>query len=171
MRNTKTKFIKFLILGVVVFMFGFASPANAQIQYDLNSGFDSGNDGTIDEIQYGAHGNQTQYTITDNSQRPDVCRSLKSGHVVFSDIISFVNCTISTTIIPLLMSLAVLVFIWGIIQYVIAQDDEGKRKSAKDTILYGIIGLFVMISIWGLVKILGNTFGVENTIPTLTEPQ
>ena len=149
---------------MLVIVLGLALTASAQY-----GSFDSNQDGTIDEIQYQVHGNQTQYQITEN--RPsDACRSLKDGKVVFRDIVDFANCTISTTIIPLLFSLAVLIYIWGIIQYVIAEDDEGKRKKAKDTIVYGIIGLFVMISIWGLVRILGNTFGVQNTIPTLSEP-
>ena len=160
MQNSNFK--KIIMFATILIVSGAVFTANAQ----YNS-FDSPQDGTIDPTQYQVHGNQTQYTITDNST---ACRSLKDGKVVFRDIIDFANCTISTTIIPLLFSLAVLIFIWGIIQYVIAEDDEGKRKKAKDTIVYGIIGLFVMISIWGLVRILGNTFGVQNTIPTLSEP-
>ncbi|NOY35353.1 MAG: hypothetical protein GXP44_00240 [bacterium] len=66
-------------------------------------------------------------------------------------------------IIPLLISIALLVFIWGIIQYVTAGDDEEKRKKSTNKILYGIIGLFAIVSVWGLVKVIQNTFGIENT--------
>ena len=31
--------------------------------------------------------------------------------------------------------------------------------------IYGIIGLFVMVSIWGLVAILSGTFDLKNDIP------
>jgi len=71
------------------------------------------------------------------------------------------------TIIPLLISVALLVFIWGVIQYITAGDDEEKRKKATNVILYGIIGLFAIVSVWGLVAILRNTFGItETNIPT-----
>jgi hypothetical protein len=41
--------------------------------------------------------------------------------------------------------------------------DEEKKEKAKSTVIYGVIALFVMISIWGLVNILYNTFGLTNT--------
>jgi hypothetical protein len=45
--------------------------------------------------------------------------------------------------------------------YVVAVNDE-KKAAAKDKIIYGIVGLFIMISVWGLVNILVNTFGLNN---------
>lgn len=39
---------------------------------------------------------------------------------------------------------------------------EEKRENGKQIIYHGIIGLFVMISVWGLVNILANTFTFEN---------
>ena len=64
-------------------------------------------------------------------------------------------------ILPVLISFGVLYFIWGVIQYMIADGEEAKTKG-KDTILSGIIGLTVIVSIWGLVAILGQTLGLEN---------
>lgn len=61
--------------------------------------------------------------------------------------------------IVVIFALSVLVFIWGVFQYtVLAQGDERKTVEAKNVIFYGIIGLFVMASVWGLVRILVNTF-------------
>lgn len=97
------------------------------------------------------------------------CRSLTgaNGKVVFADIISFATCTISSIIIPLLVALAIMVFIYGVITYVISADDEEKRKTGRQYMMYGIIGIFVMVSVWGLVNILSNTFGVANVIPQI----
>ncbi len=60
-------------------------------------------------------------------------------------------------IIPVLVSLGVIYFIWGVIQYMIGDSEEAKTKG-RDTILYGIIGLTVIIAMWGLVEILKVTF-------------
>ncbi len=72
------------------------------------------------------------------------------------------------TIIPLLISVAVLTLIWGIVKFVTSAGDEEKRKEGKDLIIYGIIGLFIMVSIWGLVGVLVSTFGLgEGSAPDL----
>ena len=64
-------------------------------------------------------------------------------------------------ILPVLIAFGVLYFIWGVIQYMIADGEEAKTKG-RDTIVYGIIGLAVIVSIWGLVAILGQTLGLES---------
>ena len=53
-------------------------------------------------------------------------------------------------------------FYLGSYFYVIASDEEAKT-AGRDKIIYGIIGLAVIIAVWGLVKILTNTFGLNNT--------
>lgn len=62
--------------------------------------------------------------------------------------------------IPILISVSVIVFVWGVFRYVIAEGED--RQKSKDIILYGIIGLFVMVSVWGLVALVYNTFGLDN---------
>lgn|SRR3989344_4704327 len=62
-------------------------------------------------------------------------------------------------IIPILITLGIIYFIWGVIQYVTAKDED-KQKEARSTMIYGIIGLFVIVSIWGLIRFLGATTGV-----------
>ncbi|MEN9582777.1 MAG: hypothetical protein RL641_731 [Candidatus Parcubacteria bacterium] len=56
-------------------------------------------------------------------------------------------------------ALALLVFIFGIVRYVIASNEEDKAKG-RSFMIWGIIGLFVMVSVWGLVGFLGNTLQV-----------
>ncbi len=71
---------------------------------------------------------------------------------------------IGNLVIYFLTSLAVIYIIWNIVHYFIrpAGDD---RKEAGMNILWGIIGLFVIVSIWGLVNILVNTFYTNPNIP------
>ena len=53
--------------------------------------------------------------------------------------------------ISLLFVIATLVFLWGIIRYVIAGGDEEKLKEGRQYIIYGLVGLAVMLAVWGIV--------------------
>lgn len=63
-------------------------------------------------------------------------------------------------VIPLLITIAVIYFIWGVIQYTISSDEEAK-KNARSKIIMGLIGLFVIITFWGLVRVISNTFKIR----------
>lgn len=65
-------------------------------------------------------------------------------------------------ILFLLMGVAVLMFVWYIIKYFIKPDAD--RKEAGNYILYSVIGFFVILSLWGIVNILNNTFGLGNSV-------
>lgn len=60
--------------------------------------------------------------------------------------------------INILISFAVLYLIYAIVRYVIMAGDAEKRDEAKSQILWGVVGLVVILSIWGLVRIVRNTF-------------
>lgn len=78
--------------------------------------------------------------------------------------LSFKLSNIGNTIIGLLIALAVIWIIFNVIRYIISADDPEKRKGFGVAILWSIVGLFVILSIWGLVAILSNTFGTSGTI-------
>jgi ribose/xylose/arabinose/galactoside ABC-type transport system permease subunit len=61
-------------------------------------------------------------------------------------------------IVPFIISLAVMFFLWGVFKTTTAEGDSKKREEGISYITYGIIGLAVMVSIWGLVNLLTSTF-------------
>lgn len=67
-------------------------------------------------------------------------------------------------LIPIIIGIAVLMFLYGVSKYVTANDADDK-KAANSTMLYGIVVLFVMVSIWGLVGLLGDTFDLPDNVP------
>ena len=75
--------------------------------------------------------------------------------------------SILASLIPVLIGLAALLFFWGLIRY-LTTTNENTRKEAINVIIYGIITLFVMVAIWGLVNIIAVTFDVD--ITSGTEP-
>ncbi len=78
----------------------------------------------------------------------------------FTSIQSAINSitVIIADLIPLVIGIAVLVFLWGLISYVTAGGDEEKRDAARNTIIWGIVIIFVMTAVWGFVRILETTF-------------
>lgn len=67
-------------------------------------------------------------------------------------------------LIPIVIGLALLVFLWGVLRYVIASDDAGKSQG-RTFMLWGIIALFVMVSVWGLVNILRQSLDLNVATP------
>ncbi len=93
------------------------------------------------------------------------CSAIKFKSLL--DILIWIKCIIVAAIIPLIFSLAFVVFLWGVFRFIAASDAE-KKQEGKKLIWWGIIGLFVMVSVWGIIKILGTTLGLgEPTVPLL----
>ena len=67
------------------------------------------------------------------------------------------------SLIPLVFSIAFLGFLWGAARFILNADDATKRTEGSKAMLYGVIALFVMISVWGLIGLLTGTFlGTSN---------
>lgn len=75
---------------------------------------------------------------------------------------------IVSRLIPILVGLALVYFIVGLIRFVIAGDEE-TRKDGKKMMWWGIVALFVIVSIWGITTYIGNILGVSQTT-TVTPP-
>ena len=83
----------------------------------------------------------------------------------FIDLSNYVVCIISSSVVPFIFALATMIFIWGVAQYIMGANEEAKREKGKQFMIWGIVALTVMVSVWGLVRILGGTFGVNFIIP------
>ncbi len=64
------------------------------------------------------------------------------------------------SVLIFLIALAVCWFIWNVIKYAMSDDEEGKGK-AKSQMIWGIVAIAVMVSVWGLVALLQNAFGLN----------
>ena len=60
----------------------------------------------------------------------------------------------------LIISLALMFFLWGVVKFIWNGGAEKERESGKQYMLWGLIGLAVMVSLWSLVYILAGTFGL-----------
>jgi len=88
-----------------------------------------------------------------------------------SDVLDLGTSLLSTGVVPFLVGLAVAAFVYGIIEYFLNPNNEEKRKNGKSFMLWGVIALFVMVSFWGIVGILQNTFETSDNTSQVKIPQ
>lgn len=67
--------------------------------------------------------------------------------------------------IAFLMGAAVLLFVYGVVKYMLAGGNEESIKEGKRFIIWGIVGIAVIVSVWGLVNLLTGSFGLPATLP------
>ncbi len=84
--------------------------------------------------------------------------------------------TIISTALPILVALALLFFFYGLARFILASGDEEARKNGKHIMIWGIVALFVMVSVWGLVSFLGDALGIKQgqslpTVPSVRQVQ
>lgn len=89
----------------------------------------------------------------------------------FAGLVNFFISRILDPLILLAFAAALSYFLWGIVNYVKNAGDSKKRDEGKSMMFYGIVGLFVMSSVWGLVAILSNSFRLENSQPPIPRLQ
>ena len=89
-----------------------------------------------------------------------ICANMRNLSDLFSCATGLVGYFIGLTFI-----LAIFFFLWGIVLYIKGYESDTKRQESREFMIYGIIALFVMVAVWGLVKVLENTFGLGSGSP------
>src|SRR5690349_7696620 len=69
-------------------------------------------------------------------------------------------------VVPIIVSLAIVYFLVYVFRYAVAGGDE-EKEAAKKGMFWGIVAIFVMVSVWGLVNILRGTFNLDTQTPDL----
>ncbi len=108
----------------------------------------------------------TQHASNAPSGSLELQQCSKIKFVSVFDILVWVKCIILVAIIPLIFAAALVFFLWGVMKFIAAADPV-KKQEGKKFIIAGLIGLFVMTSLWGIIKIVGNTLGTGSAVPIL----
>lgn len=68
---------------------------------------------------------------------------------------------INSILVPVVFALAFIVFLYGIARtYIFSGGDSEKVKEGHKLLMWGIIAFVVMVSLWGIVNVVANTFGL-----------
>ena len=63
--------------------------------------------------------------------------------------------------IPIVFGLALLFFFYGIAKFVLHAGDEKKIEEGKNLMIYGTIAMFVLVSVYGIIKTIGGNLGIS----------
>lgn len=79
-------------------------------------------------------------------------------------LIRFANTALNDVIV-LLITAAIVVFFWGMVQYILktGKGDSKGGSSGLTTMIWSVVAIFVMVSVWGLIHLLQSTFGVSSS--------
>jgi len=69
----------------------------------------------------------------------------------------------NTVLIPFILGIGFLVFVWGMFQYFIAggANEESKEKG-KSLMIYAILGFLLIIVFWGIINLLAQSSGLQS---------
>lgn len=62
---------------------------------------------------------------------------------------------------PIVVGIALLAFFWGLAKFIFSAGDPEAQKQGRGIMIWGIIALFVMVSVWGLVRFIGDALDID----------
>lgn len=77
-----------------------------------------------------------------------------------NDLLNGINQFILNPLIGLLFFVALFVFLWGIFKFIGNAASEEARETGKRNMMWGIIGMFIMIAVYGIIRLVLGTFGI-----------
>ena len=84
---------------------------------------------------------------------------------MIDNIVAKVNEEIIGPIILLLFVLSMVYFFWGVAKYIKESGSDTGRAEGQKHMLWGIIGIFVMVSAWAIIKLVLSSIGAETPAP------
>lgn len=79
----------------------------------------------------------------------------------FEDVLFKINKNILNPAIEMAFVVALVVFLFGVMEFIRNSGDKDKREKGRQHMLWGLIGLTIMLSVYGIINILVRTFGIQ----------
>lgn len=76
-------------------------------------------------------------------------------------LIANINRVILNPIKGFMFTLALVIFLWGLVQFIWKADSDKDRDVGRQHMMWGIIGLFIMVAVVAIINIFLNTFGIQ----------
>jgi K+-transporting ATPase A subunit len=64
-------------------------------------------------------------------------------------------------LVPIIFGLAIIFFFYGVIKFIRSAGDSKKLEDGKQMMIYGVISIFVMASLWGILIFIGDAFNIS----------
>jgi uncharacterized membrane protein len=85
--------------------------------------------------------------------------------VAYASVSTLVNSIEKVVINPLIImvfAIAFVYFLYGVIQFVLNPENQEKRSVGKSHMLWGIVGIFIMVAVFGIMRLILNTLGEKS---------
>lgn len=89
-------------------------------------------------------------------------------NIAYADLDSFLsnaNTLIFNPLIRLLFAVALVYFLYGVVEFIAGADNEEKRAKGRMHMLWGVVGLGIMVGVWTILQITVNSLGIEGVDP------
>ncbi len=73
--------------------------------------------------------------------------------------------SILNLLIPVLIAAALVVFFWGLVQYIRHPEGGEHGGGGRPVMIAGLVSLFIMVSVWGIINLAQNALGVQGNAP------
>jgi Type IV secretion system pilin len=73
-------------------------------------------------------------------------------------------------LIPMTVALAIIFFFYGIAQFVRSAGDVKTLEAGKNKMIWGVVGIFVILSLPGIIKYIGDSLGIDTNIKSVSAP-
>lgn len=91
--------------------------------------------------------------------------SAKIAYASVGDFVTKLDTMIIDPIIGFLFALAVLFFLYGVFEFLANQENEEKKTAGKSHMLWGIVGIVIMMSVFAIMNMIINTLGISGIDP------
>ncbi len=71
-------------------------------------------------------------------------------------------------LILVVFALGFLLFVYGLVEFLWKLSEGGDNKEGKQHMLWGIVGMLIMVSVYGILDLLDNTFGLDFRNPDVS---
>lgn len=79
---------------------------------------------------------------------------------MFDTLLQKILDNVVSPVIYLIIALAAVYFVWGVLVFIKNADDTTKREEGYRHMIWGIIGLFIILSARGFIGIIKSTLGL-----------
>ena len=77
-----------------------------------------------------------------------------------------VNDLILNPLILLVFAISVVIFMYGIVRFLSLEDGDKAKVEARNAIIWGLVGMAIMFSVYGIIRFVLATFGINDVSPT-----
>ena len=93
-----------------------------------------------------------------------------------SDVMARFQTYLITPAILVIFACGFFLFVYGLVEFLIKLNEGGDNAEGKQHMVWGIVGMLIMVSVYGILALVTNTFGINlqnpdtSSLPNVTAP-